>query len=110
MSKSLITVTKAAQTHLKTILEKSGKPAIFFDIKSGGCSGFEYRFKPIDTIENKQNLYEKDGLKIEVCDKSLLYLLGTEIDWKDDIMGQAFKFDNPMSKASCGCGTSFTPF
>ena len=50
---------------------------------------------------------EKD-LNIEVCNKSLMFVLGTTIDWKKDIMGEAFKFDNPIAKNSCGCGTSFS--
>jgi len=110
MSKNIITVTKSAIQKLSMIMKENKSKAIFFDIKGGGCNGFEYRFKPINTINNKNNVYEKDGLKIEVCDKSLLYILGTEIDWKKDIMGESFKFNNPLSKNSCGCGSSFSPF
>ena len=110
MNKNLITVTLSAQTQLKNILTKTAKKAIFFDIKSGGCSGFEYRFKPIDKISNDKNLYKENGLSIEICDKSLFYILGTEIDWNEDIMGESFKFNNPLSKNSCGCGSSFSPF
>ena len=45
---------------------------------------------------------------IQVCGKSLMHILGTEVDWKKDVMGEAFIFNNPMAKSSCGCGTSFT--
>lgn len=110
MSKAIITITKSAENHLKKILKECGKSAVYFDIKSGGCSGFEYRFRPTDTIIDPKNVVEQDGLKVEVCDKSMLYLLGTEIDWNSDIMGQSFKFNNPMSANSCGCGSSFNPF
>ena len=58
--------------------------------------------------EIKNNLYNKDGLTVEICDKSLFYVLGTKIDWKEDMMGSNFSFDNPVAQASCG-GTSFTP-
>ena len=47
---------------------------------------------------------------IHVCGKSLMHILGTEIDWQNDIMGQTFKFNNPMAASSCGCGTSFNSF
>ena len=57
MNKNLITLTLAAQNHLKNILKNTGKKVIFFDLKSGGCNGFEYRFKPIDNIKHKKNLY-----------------------------------------------------
>ena len=110
MNKQLITVTINAQSHLKHILKQTGNKYIFFDIKSGGCSGFEYRFKPVDKITNNKNLFQDNDLTIEVCDKSMLYLLGTEIDWNSDIMGESFKFKNPMAMNSCGCGTSFNPF
>jgi len=110
MNKKLITLTLAAQNHLKNILKTTGKKAIFFDITSGGCNGFEYRFKPIDNVQNKKNLYVENDLTIEICNKSLLHILGTKIDWNEDIMGENFKFNNPLSKNSCGCGTSFSPF
>lgn len=110
MTKNLLTLTLAAQNHLKQILKTTGKKAIFFDLKSGGCNGFSYRFKPIDKIKNKKNLYIENDLTVEVCEKSLFYVLGTNVDWTKDIMGESFKFDNPLSKNSCGCGTSFSPF
>ena len=110
MGKNLITLTLAAQNHLKNILKTSGQKAIFFDLKSGGCNGFSYRFKPIDNIKNKKNVYIENGLTIEICNKSLMYILGTNVDWSKDIMGETFTFDNPLSKNSCGCGTSFSPF
>ena len=110
MNKNLITLTLAAQNHLKNILKNTGKKVIFFDLKSGGCNGFEYRFKPIDNIKHKKNLYIENDLTIEICDKSLMYILGTKVDWNKDIMGESFKFDNPLSKNSCGCGSSFSPF
>jgi len=88
---------------------KSNKATpILFYIKSGGCNGFEYKFKPIQKITDHKNIFIEDDLTIEVCNKSLLYVLGTEIDWKEDIMGSYFSFKNPVSKMSCGCGTSFS--
>jgi iron-sulfur cluster assembly accessory protein len=109
MSRSILTITRSATKKLSEIIKANNSKAIFFDIKGGGCNGFEYRFTPVASIEHERNLIDNDGLKIEVCDKSLLYLLGTKIDWKSDIMGEGFKFENPMAGNSCGCGTSFSP-
>ena len=109
MSKPLISITKNASKKLLDIIKTNNAKAILFDLKSGGCNGFEYRFKPIDTISNDKNVYIEGDLKIEICDKSLMYILGTNIDWNKDIMGQSFKFDNPLSQSSCGCGSSFSP-
>ena len=81
--KNIITVTNTAAVKLTNILQQSNKSAIRFYVK-------------IDNIE------------IHVCNKSLIHLLGTNIDWTEDIMGQGFTFQNPMAQASCGCGTSFS--
>jgi len=107
--KSLISITPRAVKQLSNILKGTDKKAIYFDIKSGGCNGFEYRFKAIDKIVNKENTYKKDNLEVEICDKSLMFILGTEIDWNEDIMGRTFTFNNPLAQSSCGCGSSFNP-
>ena len=108
MNKKLITLSIAAIKQLKKIKAKEDCKGILFSVKSGGCNGFEYKFKGVNTFENKNNIVTNDDLKIEICEKSLFYLLGTHIDWKEDIMGKAFIFENPMANASCGCGTSFS--
>lgn len=105
---NIISITETAYNQLLKIAIKNNTKNILFYVKSGGCNGFEYKFKPTNKIENEKNLYKKDKLNIEVCNKSLLYVLGTKIDWKNDIMGSYFSFDNPVSKMSCGCGTSFS--
>ena len=109
MNRALLNVSSTAAKQLSKILEKSGKKSIFFDLRSGGCNGFEYRFTAVDKISNPKNVYEKDNLKIEICDKSLFYVIGTEIDWNEDIMGKTFKFTNPSAQSHCGCGSSFSP-
>ena len=109
MTKQLIYITSKAITQLKKIqLERNAK-GILFSVKSGGCNGFGYKFEPINTFEYEENILIQDGVKIEVCNKSLLYILGTRIDWKEDIMGRGFEFENPLAQASCGCGVSFSP-
>ena len=106
--KSIITITENAYLKLRNIAIKNNTKSILFYIKSGGCNGFEYKFKPISAIQDSTNVFKKRDITIEVCNKSLLYILGTEIDWKEDMMGSCFKFNNPSSKISCGCGTSFS--
>lgn len=109
MTKKLIYITSNAINQLKIIQKNNSAKGILFSVKSGGCNGFGYKFEPINTFEHKENILEQDGVKIEVCNKSLLYILGTKIDWKEDIMGKGFEFDNPLAQASCGCGVSFSP-
>ena len=102
----IISVSKAALPKLKNIFSKK---YIAFSIKSGGCSGFQYNLEPCDLEPNKLDEVVKiDDLKIKVDGNSLLHLLGTEIDWEDNFMGQRFIFKNPNAEFSCGCGKSFS--
>ncbi len=108
---ALILTERAAQ-EVKTILEQQKlDPANTFlrmGVKGGGCSGFTYA---LDLTESKSDLdeeFEVHGVKV-VCDsKSYLYLNGTTLDFKDEIMGRGFVFNNPNATTSCGCGSSFT--
>ena len=109
--KTLITLSETAIRQFKSILIDSNKRAILFSIKSGGCSGFEYELRPTnDKLKDGDEIYNNNDIIIHICGKSLLHILGTHINWKKDIMGESFKFENPVAKNSCGCGTSFTPF
>ncbi len=85
-------------------------------VKGGGCSGFSYLLdlteKQRDTDEVWEYTYslETDEFTVRiVCDpKSYLYLNGTEIDFKDELMGRGFVFNNPNATSTCGCGSSFS--
>ncbi len=77
-------------------------------VKGGGCSGFSYVLDLTETQKETDELFEQHGVKI-ICDpKSLLYLSGTTVDFRDEIMGRGFVFNNPNATSSCGCGSSFS--
>jgi iron-sulfur cluster assembly protein len=77
-------------------------------VKGGGCSGFSYVLDLTETQKETDEVFEQHGIKI-VCDpKSLLYLNGTTVDFRDEIMGRGFVFNNPNATSSCGCGSSFS--
>lgn len=77
-------------------------------VKGGGCSGFSYLLDLTEQERDTDEKFEKHGI-IVVCDpKSYLYLNGTTIDFKDEVMGRGFVFNNPNATSSCGCGSSFT--
>ena len=118
--KNLIKITTIACKKLATIASSENVPSIIFRIKGGGCNGFTYKFSPTNDVADKldevyclkEKIKEMDDVNsplesIHVCGKSLIHILGTEIDWKKDIMGETFVFNNPMAQSSCGCGTSF---
>ena len=108
-SKKIITITKAASLKLSDILKKNNANALRFYVKGGGCNGFNYKLEPTnDKPEKLDEVFHHDNIEIHVCGSSLMHILGTQIDWKEDIMGQGFSFENPMAGAKCGCGTSFT--
>lgn len=108
---ALILTERAAQ-EVKTILEQqkldTTKTFLRMGVKGGGCSGFSYS---LDLTESKSDLdeeFDAHGVKV-VCDpKSYLYLNGTTLDFKDEVMGRGFVFNNPNATSSCGCGSSFT--
>lgn len=106
--KSLISVSNKAINQCQKILSITQSKSLILSLKSGGCNGFEYKLETSskDKINNSE-LYEKNGVKIYICNQSLLYLLGTKIDWKKDIMGESFHFENPNASSTCGCGSSF---
>ena len=107
--KKIIEITTTACSKLYSIAHSENVSSILFRIKGGGCNGFNYILEPTD--ENPQKLdevIERPGYKLIICNSSLIHILGTKIDWKKDIMGEGFNFENPMAAAKCGCGTSFT--
>jgi len=77
-------------------------------VKGGGCSGFSYILDLTEHKAENDEVWEKDGIQI-ICDpKSYLYLNGTQVDFKDELMGRGFVFKNPNATSTCGCGSSFS--
>jgi iron-sulfur cluster assembly accessory protein len=108
-ARQFITASKLATDKLQDILQKSNKNAILFYVKGGGCNGFNYNLKPTNESPDKlDEVVRIDNVEIHICNSSIMHLLGTHIDWKEDIMGQGFHFENPMAQSKCGCGTSFS--
>ena len=77
-------------------------------VKGGGCSGFSYKLELAKEEREGDRVIEDKGVKLYVDKKSYLYLIGTEIDWIDDLLQAGFKFVNPYAKRTCGCGESFS--
>jgi iron-sulfur cluster assembly accessory protein len=91
---------------LKRIL--GGNKYILFGAKGGGCNGFEYILSPVDTRSDNDELVIVSDIPILVCHKSMFLIMGTEIHWKEDMMGQCFEFTNPSASGTCGCGATFS--
>tara|TARA_B100000401_G_scaffold437657_1_gene383790 strand:- start:1988 stop:2242 length:255 start_codon:yes stop_codon:yes gene_type:complete len=82
---------------------------ILIGIKGGGCNGYKYYIEPTsDEPEKLDEVILVDDLKIIVCGKSLMHLLGTHVYWKHDVMGSRIEIENPNAKSTCGCGDTFS--
>lgn len=104
-----VSVSLRAAKRIATILAKEGGGVMLrLAVTGGGCSGFQYNFALDETRMDDDLLIEEAGAKILIDPVSLDFLTGSEIDFTDDLIGQAFKVNNPNAKSSCGCGTSFS--
>ena len=107
----MINITTIAKEKIINLIKNKNKQAAFLYLKGGGCNGFSYKFKLLDN-KNKLNKLDEiipiEDYNLILCNKSLLFLLGTTIDFKEDIMGSRFDFKNENIESKCGCGTSFS--
>jgi iron-sulfur cluster assembly accessory protein len=104
-----VTITERAAEKIKELLaaeQKEGQ-GLRVRVVGGGCSGLQYKVD-FDGQRAGDRIFEKEGAKVLVDMKSLLYLNGTELDYKEELMQSGFVFQNPNVKRACGCGASFT--
>ncbi len=110
--KNIINICNKTLLHFKTILQKTNNSKILIGVKGGGCNGLKYFVKPINNeyvIDKFDEKIKIENIDIVICGQSLMYLLGTEIKWKDDFMGSGLEFINPNADSTCGCGETFSP-
>ncbi|MFM9957420.1 MAG: iron-sulfur cluster insertion protein ErpA [Phycisphaerales bacterium] len=107
-----VTLSETAAREIKTIIQQqeldTSKVRLRVGVKGGGCSGFSYLLDLTENQKETDEEFEQHGVRV-ICDpKSLLYLNGVTVDFKDEIMGRGFVFNNPNASSSCGCGSSFS--
>jgi iron-sulfur cluster assembly accessory protein len=105
----VINISHTAKSKLTELIRKNGKSALLY-IKGGGCNGFSYNFKILDTNVKPNKLdeeYKLDEHSLYLCNKSFIYLIGLKIDYIEDVMGSRFDFANDNIQSKCGCGASF---
>jgi iron-sulfur cluster assembly protein len=106
----MVTVSESAAKKLTSLIEDSEfkTPYVRVAVKGGGCSGLSYDLS-FDTQQNSDDtLAEDKGVKILIDKKSLLYLIGTELNYSDGLNGKGFEWINPNASRTCGCGESFS--
>ena len=108
MSANITLTERAAKRINQIVAAQPEKSALRISVLGGGCSGFQYEFD-LDDKRNEDDLeITRDGASVLIDSISLVYVLGSEIDFVDDLIGAQFKVNNPNATASCGCGTSFS--
>ena len=105
-----IVFTDAAATKVSELIKEEENPELMLRvfISGGGCSGFQYGFTFDETVEAGDSQVENQGVKLLVDPMSVQYLMGAEIDYKEDQQGAQFIIRNPNAQTTCGCGPSFT--
>ena len=103
----MITITERAIEHLENLSKDTN--IVEFAVEAGGCSGMNYMLNFTDRkVTDNDKVYEYGDIKLVVPFNSYVYLMDTEIDFSSDMLNGGFKFGNPQSNRSCGCGTSFS--
>lgn len=109
MSSKQITVSDRAATQIAAIItQEGGNTMLRVSVEGGGCSGFQYKFDLVQESASDDLAIEKGGITVLIDSVSQMYMEGSEIDFADELIGAAFKVNNPNATASCGCGTSFS--
>lgn len=105
-----IVFTDAAAAKVKDLLAEEGNPQLKLRVfvQGGGCSGFQYGFSFDEVVNDDDTTVAKEGVQLLIDPMSYQYLLGAEIDYKDDLEGAQFVIRNPNANSTCGCGSSFS--
>ena len=106
----MITVSTEASTEIKRLMKNDSKDEQYIrvSVKGGGCSGLMYDLEFDGSKTEKDTLCEGNDVKVLVDNKSLLYLVGTELNFTSGLNGKGFHFVNPNANRTCGCGESFS--
>lgn len=103
----IMTVTDAAADQIRAVM--AGKPdavALRIGLKKGGCAGMEYTLEWANEVARHDEVVEANGVKLLVDPMAVMYMFGTEMDWKVDKFAAQFVFNNPNQTSACGCGES----
>ena len=101
-------LTDAAAERIKSVMARADTPAVGIrvGVKNGGCAGMEYTMEYAQAANPTDEVVEDKGVKILIDPKAVLFLLGTEMDFKSEKLSAQFVFNNPNQTSACGCGES----
>ena len=109
MKEPIIKLSNNAADRIKEIMSSAGqkKIGVRVGVKSGGCAGMSYIMEYAEDIKPNEEIIEDKGVKVIIDPKAVIYLLGTDMDYKKDNFSSQFIFKNPNETEKCGCGESF---
>jgi len=112
MSEQVITLSNNAAERIKKIMSRAENSAIGvrIGVKSGGCAGMSYVMEYAKEIKPNEEIIEDKGVKVFIDPNAIMYLLGTEMDYKEEKFSSQFVFKNPNETERCGCGESFKTY
>ena len=104
----VMTLTEAARARVETLMSAKGPDiaGLKVGVKKGGCAGMEYTMSLVDKVERFDEVVEAGSARVIIDPSAVLYLIGTEMDFKTDKLSAQFVFNNPNQKSACGCGES----
>ena len=107
-SPKVMTLTEAAAERVREIMNRSERPVVGLrvGVKNGGCAGMEYTMEWADRQEKLDEVVEDKGVRIYIDPKAVLFLLGTQMDYRVEKLKSGFVFNNPNQTSACGCGES----
>lgn len=107
---SPLVFTDSAADKVKQLIDEEGNPDLKLRVfvQGGGCSGFQYGFTFDEEVNEDDTVMDKNGVSLLIDSMSYQYLVGAEIDYKDDLNGAQFVIKNPNATTTCGCGSSFS--
>lgn len=111
MTKEPISITLAAQEYLSEILEKHPGKCFKISVDGKGCAGYQYNYELIDqdNIDSKDDIIKNDWGTVVIDSSSLMFIIGSTLNLKEDLFSCELVWYNPMATSSCGCGKSFSP-
>ena len=109
MTKQIITLSDKAAQRIKEIMANTKDPSngVRIGVKSGGCAGMSYIMEYAKSSNSNDEVIEDKGVKVLIDPSAVMYLLGTEMDYKKEELSSTFVFKNPNETERCGCGESF---
>lgn len=104
----VLRLTDAAANRIKDILSRSDRPiaGVRIGVKNGGCAGMSYTMEYAVAVDPRDEVVEDKGVRLLIDQKAILFLLGTEMDFRKDKLSAGFVFVNPNQTSACGCGES----